>query len=346
MTLSFIIPVVGLSIFPHQEPRFITPILLPLIFLYSHLVRDFEEHCKIVVPFRKRHPKRKQISGIFKYPLKCIDYFERATENFDNRYNISGRYLTNLKRRELIETNCDPKPASFTPTPETWEQEKPHEEKKQEEPKEPRVPKPRKKYLLKLWYLCNGFCVLFYGFVHQGGVYDLSKDFYQKLLVKPKYTTYHLVTSHIYSFPLHLLLVKRNYRYKNTNFLTYEMGSDNLENINLKLLSVLRLAEEKKKSVRRNYRLFYAFPTSFFNEFRYAYQYYSTNYTYEIREIFYPHFSTEALPNLALNITEDVDFNFSKISGIFNLFDCFSLRYFLEFLHQFGLMMIEIKLPS
>ncbi|XP_033334365.1 phosphatidylinositol glycan anchor biosynthesis class Z [Megalopta genalis] len=35
MTASFIIPIVMLSIFPHQEPRFIIPTVLPLVFLYA-----------------------------------------------------------------------------------------------------------------------------------------------------------------------------------------------------------------------------------------------------------------------------------------------------------------------
>lgn len=35
MMSSFIVPVLLLSIFPHQEPRFIIPILLPLVFLFT-----------------------------------------------------------------------------------------------------------------------------------------------------------------------------------------------------------------------------------------------------------------------------------------------------------------------
>ncbi|XP_017794337.1 PREDICTED: GPI mannosyltransferase 4 [Habropoda laboriosa] len=35
MTTSFVIPIIVLSIFPHQEPRFIIPTLLPLAFLYA-----------------------------------------------------------------------------------------------------------------------------------------------------------------------------------------------------------------------------------------------------------------------------------------------------------------------
>lgn len=35
MTFTFIVPVALLSLFPHQEPRFIIPVLFPLVFLYA-----------------------------------------------------------------------------------------------------------------------------------------------------------------------------------------------------------------------------------------------------------------------------------------------------------------------
>ena len=38
MTASFIIPIATLSIIPHQEPRFIIPVLLPLVFLHAQAI--------------------------------------------------------------------------------------------------------------------------------------------------------------------------------------------------------------------------------------------------------------------------------------------------------------------
>lgn len=35
MTFTFIVPIALLSLFPHQEPRFIIPVLFPLVFLYA-----------------------------------------------------------------------------------------------------------------------------------------------------------------------------------------------------------------------------------------------------------------------------------------------------------------------
>ncbi|XP_015587419.1 GPI mannosyltransferase 4 [Cephus cinctus] len=40
MTTSFILPILILSIFPHQEPRFIIPVTLPLVFLYAEKICD------------------------------------------------------------------------------------------------------------------------------------------------------------------------------------------------------------------------------------------------------------------------------------------------------------------
>ncbi|XP_011501597.1 PREDICTED: GPI mannosyltransferase 4 isoform X2 [Ceratosolen solmsi marchali] len=40
MVASFIIPIAMLSIFPHQEPRFIIPVLIPLVFLFAHWIKN------------------------------------------------------------------------------------------------------------------------------------------------------------------------------------------------------------------------------------------------------------------------------------------------------------------
>ena len=353
MTLSFLLPVLGLSIFSHQEPRFIIPILLPLVFLYSHLIKDFQEHCELIVPFRKLYPKRKNF-GVFQYPLKFIEYFEKLTENIDNRYNINGRYLVNLRQKTVAETTRDAKPRSdyyshdddggpvFTDVP-------PPPETDSKEEKEKKMTKRKREFVMNLWYVINVGLVIFFGFFHQGGIYGLSRDFGWKIAEKPKYTTYHLITSHVYTIPQHLFSVKRHPKYKNPNFATHELGSsENFENINVKLINVLKYGEEKRKKLRKNYRVFYAFPTSLYNEFKTSHEYYKMNYTYKIDKIFFPHLSTEALPNLIVNTSDDGDVirMTTNTSGIFNVFDCVPLRYFIEFFHQFGLILIEINMAE
>uniref|UniRef100_A0A146LIZ0 Mannosyltransferase n=1 Tax=Lygus hesperus TaxID=30085 RepID=A0A146LIZ0_LYGHE len=43
MTASFILPVAFLSVFPHQEARFLIPVTLPLVFLYTQKIRKIED---------------------------------------------------------------------------------------------------------------------------------------------------------------------------------------------------------------------------------------------------------------------------------------------------------------
>lgn len=70
MTFTFIVPVALLSLFPHQEPRFIIPVLFPLVFLYApelsqvpslDIVRRYDggngESCSSVKPTRHRSRK-------------------------------------------------------------------------------------------------------------------------------------------------------------------------------------------------------------------------------------------------------------------------------------------------
>ncbi|XP_043789569.1 GPI mannosyltransferase 4 [Apis laboriosa] len=69
MTTSFIIPIMLLSIFPHQEPRFIIPTLLPLTFLYA--------------------PNINQTSG--------VDTITRITGNNENTFTTERNKLNKLQ---------------------------------------------------------------------------------------------------------------------------------------------------------------------------------------------------------------------------------------------------------
>ncbi|XP_053996201.1 GPI mannosyltransferase 4 isoform X2 [Hylaeus anthracinus] len=77
MTLSFIVPIALLSIFPHQEPRFIIPTLLPLVFLYA--------------------PNMNQISG--------VDTVSRITEN--NTYPKTCTQKTKLSKLQIFWFACN-----------------------------------------------------------------------------------------------------------------------------------------------------------------------------------------------------------------------------------------------
>ncbi|XP_003707649.1 phosphatidylinositol glycan anchor biosynthesis class Z [Megachile rotundata] len=77
MTTSFIIPIILLSIFPHQEPRFIIPTLLPLAFLYA--------------------PTISQVSG--------VDTISRITEN--NGYQTTVAAKNKLNKLQIFWFTCN-----------------------------------------------------------------------------------------------------------------------------------------------------------------------------------------------------------------------------------------------
>lgn len=77
MTTSFIIPIILLSIFPHQEPRFIIPTLLPLAFLYA--------------------PNISQISG--------VDTISRITEN--NAYQTTVAAKNKFNKLQIFWFTCN-----------------------------------------------------------------------------------------------------------------------------------------------------------------------------------------------------------------------------------------------
>lgn len=134
MITSAIIPLIILSLVPHQEPRFLIPCTLAFVFLHSQRIRNINE-------FKNVYTKEQ-----------------------------GERYKVFLKKDIKMNT---------------------------------------KDFILMIYYLINILCVFFFGFLHQGGVYPLITHFSNELLYKPRLTNIHLVTSHIYSLPISLLLIKK-----------------------------------------------------------------------------------------------------------------------------------------
>lgn len=76
MTFTFIGPVALLSLFPHQEPRFIIPVLFPLVFLYA--------------------PELSQVPN-----LDIVD-IQISDQRYDNENNGNVKPTTRHKSRKLI----------------------------------------------------------------------------------------------------------------------------------------------------------------------------------------------------------------------------------------------------
>ncbi|CAB3377230.1 Hypothetical predicted protein [Cloeon dipterum] len=204
MNASVAVPLLALSIFPHQEPRFLLPLVVPLAFLHAHTV-----------------------------------------------------------------LNC-------------------------------------RRWLRHTWYLLNAISLLFFGFLHQGGVPLLAAHMHDSGLARPKpLNAVHLVTSHIYIVPRFQMLVpspSRVYlspngrRYKvSRRFHVHETGLAGQEVGVKKAHKVLQQCHKDWQKLRLKCRVFCAFPGSMAWRFEKALRRHNMTQKAQRRR-FFPHLSTEAMP--------------------------------------------------
>ncbi|KAH0549377.1 GPI mannosyltransferase 4 [Cotesia glomerata] len=274
MTACFILPIGLLSLFPHQEPRFIIPVIFPIVFLYSPII---ERSNRL---------------------LAC-----------KNTREIVGLVKKNIGVRRL-------------------------------------------QYL---WGISNILLIIFYGFLHQGGVLPLTRHVARELKAKPELTHIHLFTSYTYSLPTALLQLrntKRTYtssdqhRYKlKQDFFLYEQGSKAMSDVLGIINSKIVECEAKLKSDKIPYRIYYAMPfnslSNFINEHNLAVNG-TNNLTFSTVSIFYPHLTTEKLP--LLNFTSNFEcFLVDKLEVCFEKFISNLLNRFVQFFKNFGLLVIRIQ---
>jgi phosphatidylinositol glycan class Z len=275
MISSFIIPVVVLSLFPHQEARFLIPVTLPVIFLHSQRIRhisSIEQKCK-------------ENSTAFKIT------FSRG---------------------------------------------------------------PRGSLLLTLWYFINIILTVFFGFLHQGGIYALSTHLAGELQVKSKLTTLHLVTSHTYSLPLFFLQLRNSKKslfsrqtgrryHLARQFYSYEMGSAPLEDVHMKLQTLLETCELKRNEKKLDYRLYLAIPASLVDQFHLTTPNSTLAFKYSVEKVFYPHVSTEALPDVFHLLSHEcVNYDIQTYCERENFYTA-PLKFLSRFIQQFGLTLIRIQ---
>ncbi|PSN33686.1 GPI mannosyltransferase 4 [Blattella germanica] len=275
MTLAFILPIFALSLFPHQEARFLIPVTLPVIFLHSQRIRH------VFSTDEKSHEN----GTAFKFTFK------------------SGR---------------------------------------------------RDSILLTLWYLINILLTIFFGFLHQGGMYSLANHFAGELQSRPRLTTIHVVTSHLYSlplFPLHLRNSKKSLFSKQTGrryrlakqFYSYELGSAALSEVHSKIQSLLESCELKKKEKRLDYRLYLSLPASLMEEFHLNAPNITGEFEYSVEKVFYPHVSTEALPDIFHLLSHEcVDEDDGMYCDSENIYTS-PLKFISRLVQSFGLTLIRIK---
>ncbi|KAF2897630.1 hypothetical protein ILUMI_08542 [Ignelater luminosus] len=253
MTTSILAPLAILSIFPHQEPRFLIPLILPFVYLYG--ARILPEREDILVKSYK---------------------FNRKSQK---------------KKHE-----------SYT--------------------------------LFKIWIVINVILTLFYGFIHQGGVFPFVSHLSTEMKVADYGTKYHVITSHIYSIPESLFLQKVSpygIRMQPKRLFMYEEGSNQLTDV-LKKISAL-LSRCRVSSLEC--KVYLVIPNSLIDSLEYnIYKDNKSNLVLNNTVSFYPHLSVEALPSL-YNINAEENYKTILTRPIFSL---------IRFVESFGLSCIEFTL--
>jgi GPI mannosyltransferase 4 len=209
------------------------------------------------------------------------------------------------------------------------------------------------KQLIKAWVGLNLILSLFYGFCHQGGVYQLT-DHFSKMIPRQEDTVHiHLITSHIYSMPQCFLLqpntkilytnpsTKQKF-YKSKRFFLYEYGSMDLDLLYKRIELVLSHKLTDKTSRKEVYL---AVPSSLCDELDWIFYKNNnrTQLTNQKVKTFYPHLSTEAMPHF-VSTNEPTDDNdlcylYDNVNPIFSIF-----KSVVSLAHQFGLALYKIEL--
>lgn len=186
----------------------------------------------------------------------------------------------------------------------------------------------------------------------------MASEISNSVLVHDSATHVHLVTSHIYDVPLSFFFIPstkmtltnqetgQKYR-RNKRFFLHEYGGMNIDELYRKLKIILDYNEMKLSTRNEKYELYLTIPTSLTEDLSLAFwRSNSTVMKYERVKVFYPHLSTEALPNFffkhSIEMKEDI-----VDSDTCSLYDEESLVYmvvkqFSSIFHQFGLALYRI----
>lgn len=286
MTAAIFVPLGFLSLVNHQEPRFLLPLTLPIIFLHGTKLQT-GIHAPQSMKFNK-----------------IVDY-------------IYSKVFTNVTG----------------PT------------------------------VLRYWYIINIIFTFFFGFLHQGGVFQMANQISKSVLVHDSVTHIHLVTSHIYSVPLSFFFIpstktlltnqETGQKYhRNQRFFLYEYGDMELDNLYRKLKIILDYNEMKLSTKSQKYQLYLTIPTSLAEDLSLAFwRSNSTVMKHERVKVFYPHLSTEALPKFSIKHPTEIKTDVFDLDKKCTLYERESgddsllsmvLKQFSLIVHQFGLALYRI----
>lgn len=287
MTASIFVPLGLLSLINHQEPRFLLPLTLPIIFLHG-----------IKLQTGIRGPELVKCN-------KIVDYI-----------------CSKLSFKSVAGTT-----------------------------------------VLRYWYIINLIFTFFYGFIHQGGVFQVAREMSNSVLVQDSATHVHLVTSHIYNVPLSFFFIpstktvhinkETGQKYhRNKRFFLYEYGGMNVDELYRKLKIILDYNEMKLTTKGQKYQLYLTIPTSLTEDLSLAFwRSNSTVMKHERVKVFYPHLSTEALPKFSIKHPTEIKTDVFDLDQKCSLYEqetkdeslvFMVFKQFSSIVHQFGLALYRI----
>lgn len=170
------------------------------------------------------------------------------------------------------------------------------------------------KCLMKTWCTINVGLVIFYGFIHQAGVFRVVQHMEQTVQTKLPNVNIHLATSHIYNIPVSLMNMpdsniihqdSKGKKYQKARDLyLHEYGGLEIEKVLHKMKLMLDVCEVRTMQKGVRCKMFLAIPESLQDEM--DYQFKRNNATlsflsYQVVKVFYPHVSTEAFPRLGFS---------------------------------------------
>lgn len=236
---------------------------------------------------------------------------------------------------------------------------------------------------LKYWYLINFLLTIFFGFVHQGGVLQLTNFLSNNFKTHNNHYQTHIITSHIYAIPTSLLFmpstktvltnVDTGQKYHRAQRLfIYEYGSSlDMDQLYRKLKLLIEINEKKStNNPNHRYQLLLVLPSSLSEELSLAFwRSNSTHLRHERQHVFYPHLSVEAMPRLTLRHPTEVRTSLFSREALAGELKCTlhqetnrgagasemwhakgpsdiatsALRHFSSLVHQFGLALYRIE---
>ena len=164
------------------------------------------------------------------------------------------------------------------------------------------------KSLRSFWYAANVVCALFFGFFHQGGIFDAQNFMHQHIQQRPVLTHTHILYVHTYMPPISLLaipylntpLVNENgtkYRKTQTVFIE-DLAGASLPDLMKRFTEISQDARQKLKDKKVKSEIYAVIPATLAETIENIFKHHPT-FQLELIRRSYPHLSMEDPPHFS-----------------------------------------------